>query len=109
MKGHNACPVYEEDTFSIQLKHERKTVYLGTQRFLPKSHSYRRLQKLFNGSTGEGSSPKVLIGKGIYQSVNHLRPIYGKENQNTVEKNVWKKRSFFLSPILKMFVCETLS
>jgi len=64
VKGYKACPVYKEDTFSIQLKHRRKTVYLGTQRFLPKFHHYLRLQKAFNGST-EGSTPKALTGEEV--------------------------------------------
>lgn len=60
VKGHKACPIYEEDTFSLQLKHGRKTIYLGTRRFLSMSHCYRRLRKAFNGSTEEGKVPKTL-------------------------------------------------
>ena len=43
MKENKACPIYEEDIFSLQLKHDRKTVYLDSRRFLPKSHRYQRL------------------------------------------------------------------
>ena len=46
VKGHKTCPICEEDIFSIQLKHGRKTVYLGTQKFLPTLH-HRRLRKAF--------------------------------------------------------------
>ena len=88
VKGHNACLVCEEDTFSIQLKHERKTVYLGNWSFLPKSHHYQRLQKAFNEFTEERRAPKVLTGEGTYQRANHLRASYRKGKQNTVKKNV---------------------
>src|ERR1700722_5407991 len=42
VKGYKACPVCEEDTHFIQLKHGRKIVYLGNYRFLPIHHRYRR-------------------------------------------------------------------
>jgi len=95
MKGYKACPACEEDTFSLQLKHTRKTVYLGSRRFLPMLYHYQRLQKAFNGSTKEARAPKALIGEEVYQRVNHLRVSYGKEKKVTVEKNVWKKRLIF--------------
>ena len=50
VKGHKTCPICGEDTFSVQLRHGRKTVYLSTWRFLPVSHCYRRLRKALNGS-----------------------------------------------------------
>jgi len=50
MKGHKTYHVCEEDTFSLQLKHGRKTIYLDFQIFFPRSHHYRRLRKAFNGS-----------------------------------------------------------
>jgi len=53
VKGHKASPICEEDTFFVQLKHGRKTIYLGTQRFLPMLHRSRKVQKVFNGSTEE--------------------------------------------------------
>ena len=43
VEGYEACFIYEEDTFSLQLKYERKTIYLGIQRFLPTLYHYRRL------------------------------------------------------------------
>jgi len=48
VKGHRACPIFEEKTSYEQLQHGRKTVYLGHRRFLKKYHSYRRLKKAFN-------------------------------------------------------------
>ena len=38
VKGHKACPIYEEDTVSQQLNHRRKTIYLWHQRFLKSHH-----------------------------------------------------------------------
>ena len=90
MKGHKARPVCEEETFSIQLKHERKIVYLGTQRFLLTFHCYRRLRKAFNGSTEEEKALKPLNGEQVYQRVKHLIISYEKRKQNTIEKNVRK-------------------
>jgi len=87
VKEYKACHVCEEDTFSPQLKHSRKTIYFGSRRFLPIFHRYRRLRKAFNGSTEEGRSPKALTGEEVYQQVNHLRASYGKEKKITVEKN----------------------
>jgi len=63
VKGHKACPICGEDKFSIQLKPERKIVYLGTRRFLPMLHRYWRLRKEFNESIEEEKAPKVLNGE----------------------------------------------
>jgi len=50
VKGHRACPIYEENTSYHQLKYERKTCYIGHQKFLKRNHPYRRLKKkTFNG------------------------------------------------------------
>ena len=65
VKKHKACPICEEDTFSVQLKHRRKTTYLDTQRFLPTLHCYRRLRKAFNESTEEEKSPKAMNDEHI--------------------------------------------
>ncbi|WVZ17031.1 hypothetical protein V8G54_010013 [Vigna mungo] len=50
VKGHYACPICEENTSYLQLKHGQKTVYTRHRIFLPRNHSYRRLKKAFNGS-----------------------------------------------------------
>ena len=41
IKGHHACPICEEDTSYIQLKHDRKTVYTRHRHFLKPHHPYR--------------------------------------------------------------------
>ena len=94
MKGHKACPVCEE-TFSIQLKYGRKKIYLDTWRFLPVFHRYRRLKKAFNGSTENEKALKTLNSEHVYQRVKKLNKRYEKMKKNTVEKNLWKKRSIF--------------
>ncbi|WVZ13968.1 hypothetical protein V8G54_011534 [Vigna mungo] len=50
VKGHFACPICEENTSYVQLKHGQKTVYTRHQKFLPRNHPYHRLKKTFNGS-----------------------------------------------------------
>jgi len=40
VKGHDACPIYEEDTSYIQLKHGRKIIYTRHQCFLKPHHPY---------------------------------------------------------------------
>ena len=95
VKGYKASPDCKEGTFSLQLKHDRKTAHLGSQRFLPKSHYYLRLRETFNGSIEEEKALKTMTGEEVYQRVNHLRVSYGKKKKIIVEKNVWKKRSIF--------------
>ena len=95
MKGYKACPVCEEDAFLLQLKHSRKTIYLGSWRFLRMFHHYRWLQKAFNSSTEEGRAPKTLTSEEAFQRVNPLKASYDKGKKITIEKYVWKKRSIF--------------
>jgi len=63
VKGHHACPICEEDTSYIQLKHGRKTVYTRHRRFLNPHHPYRRLKKAFNGSQEHEIVPIPLTGE----------------------------------------------
>ena len=41
VKGHYACPICEEDTNYIQLKHGRKIVYTRHRHFMKSYHPYR--------------------------------------------------------------------
>ena len=41
VKGHCACPICEEDTSYVQLKHGRKIVYTWHRHFLKPYHPYR--------------------------------------------------------------------
>jgi len=78
VKGHKACLICEEDTFSVQLKYGRRTIYLGTLRFLPTLHRYQKLRKAFNGSIGEEKVPKALNGKQVYENMKHLCQVVKK-------------------------------
>ena len=62
VKGHCACPICEEDTSHIQLKHGRKIVYTRHQRFLKPHDPYKRLKKAFNGSQEHETTPIPLTG-----------------------------------------------
>jgi len=57
------CPICEEDISFLPLKHGRKTVYLGTRKFLPTLHRYQCLRKAFNGTIEKGKAPKTLNGE----------------------------------------------
>jgi len=41
VKGHRDCPIYEENTSYVQLKHGRKMVYTRHRHFLKAYHPYR--------------------------------------------------------------------
>ena len=41
VKRHRVCPIYEENTSYVQLKHERKIVYTRHRCFLKAYHPYR--------------------------------------------------------------------
>jgi len=66
MKGYKASCMRRRH-ISLQLKHSRKTVYLGSRRFLPMFHRYRRRRKAFNGSIEKGRAPKALTDEEVYQ------------------------------------------
>jgi len=94
VKSHRACPICEEDTSYIQLKHGRKTIYTRHQRFLKPHHLYRRLKKEFNGSQEHETTPILLVGDHVYQQVQHLNTIFGKTQKKKKSKTcIWKKRS----------------
>ena len=78
VKGHHACPICEENTSYIQLKHGRKIVYSRHHRFLTPNHPYRRLKKAFNGSQDHDIVPIPLTGEQVYQWVQHLNTVFGK-------------------------------
>jgi len=58
-------------------------------------HCYRRLQKTFNQTTEEEKAPKGLNIEHVYDRVKHLIASYEKVKLNTVDKNLWKKKSIF--------------
>jgi len=86
VKGRHACPICEEDTSYIQLKHGRKIVYTRHQRFLKPHHPYRRLKKAFNGSQQHKTASIPLTGEQVFLQVQHLNTIFGKTQKK--EKKV---------------------
>ena len=66
VKGHRACPICEEDTSYIQLKHGRKTIYIRHRRFLKPHHPYWQLKKAFNGSQEHESVLILLAGDQVF-------------------------------------------
>ena len=44
-----ACPICKDNTSYQQLKHRRKTSYIGHWRLLERNHLYHRLKEVFNG------------------------------------------------------------
>jgi len=62
VKGHSSYPIYEENTSYHQLKHGRKTSYIGPPRFMKRNHPYHRVKKVFNGSWKDKIVPPALIG-----------------------------------------------
>ncbi|KAL3627015.1 hypothetical protein CASFOL_028378 [Castilleja foliolosa] len=96
-KGHEACPICQKDTAYCQLKNCQKTVYLGSRRFLPMDHRYRKLRKAFNGQPEEGTAPTSLSGQETHDVVSSLNITYGKKRDKPLPTKGWKKNSIFFS------------
>jgi len=60
VKDHRACPICEEDTIYVQLKHGRKIVYTRHQRFLKAYHP-------FNGSQEHDIVPIPLTSEQVLE------------------------------------------
>lgn len=95
VKGHKGCPICAEDTCHHQLKHGRKTVYLGHRKFLKPNHKYRKLKKAFNGCQENDIAPNALTGEEVYQLVKDIKVVFGKKQKQSKEKRKWKKKSVF--------------
>ena len=67
VKGLHACPICEEDTNYIQLRHGRKIVYNRNHRFLKPHHPYRQLKKTFNESQEHETALIPLTGEQVFQ------------------------------------------
>ena len=95
-KGHRACPIYEEDTSYMQLKHGRKIVCTRHRRFLKAYHPYWQLKKSFNVSQEHDSVPIPLTGQQVLERVDDINTIFGKTQKKEKSKTfIWKKRSIF--------------
>ena len=92
VKGHYACPIYEEDTSYVQLKLERKIIYTRHQRFLKHYHPYRRLKKAFNESQEHERVPIPLIGHQVLEQVEKINTLFGKTQMKESKTSICKKR-----------------
>jgi hypothetical protein len=95
VKGYKACPICEDKTCSKQLRNVKKIVYLGHRKFLKPNHPYRRLRKAFNGDQETEIAPQALTGEQVFDLVKDVNVIFGKDQNQTAPKNIWKKRSVF--------------
>ncbi|XP_020239246.1 uncharacterized protein LOC109818226 [Cajanus cajan] len=95
VKGHHACPICQQQTSYLQLKHGKKTVYTRHRKFLIPNHPYRRLKKAFNGCQEHEIAPIPLTGEQVYDQVKDINIIFGKIQKKLIEKKLWKKRSIF--------------
>jgi len=94
VKCHCACPICEEDTSYVQLKHGRKTIYTRHRHFLTPYHPYPQLKKAPNGSQKHESASIPLTGQQVFELVEHLNTIFGKTQKKDKSKScIWKKRS----------------
>ncbi|XP_006586481.1 uncharacterized protein [Glycine max] len=76
VKGHQACPICEQNTSFIQLKHGKKTVYTRHRRFLKHYHPYRRLKKAFNGSQETEEPSESLAPHEVYDRVKDIVTVF---------------------------------
>ncbi|XP_021851352.1 uncharacterized protein [Spinacia oleracea] len=95
VKGYEACPICEENTFSPYLNFSHKNVYPGFRKFLPIDHHYRRWKKAFNGETEEGTPPVPPSGDEILEKMQKLDVKLGKLNAKNVPSIGHKKLSIF--------------
>lgn len=95
IKGQCACPICEESTNWMRLKHCKKNVFLGHRRFLPYSHQYRGWRNAFNGKSEEGKAPLAPTGYQILEKVQGLTNKFGKPFAGELVKTGWKKKSIF--------------
>ena len=102
VKGHKGCPICSDDTYSLQLKHRKTTVYPFHRRFLPRYHPYRSQKKQFYGQPEFGNPPRPLTGEQVFQRVKNLKVKFGKgkrakddDDNYTIQDGPWKKKSIF--------------
>jgi len=88
VKGHYVCPICEENTSYHQLKHGRKTCYIGHRKFLRRNHTYRRLKKAFNGCQEDKIAPPSLTGEEVYERVCQVNVTFGKILKKPIMKNI---------------------
>ena len=65
VKGYLACPVCGSEMTAEYSRHLCKMVYLGSRRFLPQYHRFRRCRSAFNGETEPRLPPQRRSGAQI--------------------------------------------
>ena len=106
-----ACPVCNFDSLPVRLPHSKKQCFIGTRRFLPRDHGFRRNCNRFDGHVEERDPPKVLSGSDILNQVKDINVTFGKEPEpessskkkrprkkkkvGDNETQQWKKKSIF--------------
>ncbi|KAA0049840.1 hypothetical protein E6C27_scaffold1591G00370 [Cucumis melo var. makuwa] len=110
VKGYKACPICEDNTNSIRLRHGKKIAYLEHQRFLARNHPYRRQKKSFNGKKELGTIQESLSGEDVYLKLKDLEFSKGKKIHKNLSMN--KSEKICLNSEKKIFIppaCYTLT
>ncbi|GJY21169.1 uncharacterized protein Tco_0393735 [Tanacetum coccineum] len=95
-KGKKACPICEDCTHSVWLRHCRKTIYMGHRRSLLRNHLYRKKKELFDGTIERGVLRPPLDGEATFSRVRDINIVLGKGKDNPgPPKGIWKKKSIF--------------
>ncbi|GKC39195.1 hypothetical protein Tco_1051579 [Tanacetum coccineum] len=94
--GKKACPVCEDCTHSVWLRHCRKTIYMGHRISLLRNHPYRKKKELFDGAIEYGELRPPLVGEAMFSRVRDMNIVLGKGKDNpSPPKGIWKKKSIF--------------
>ena len=100
-KGKLACPVCNEDTYSMSLKHGNKICFMGHRRFLPNNYKWRKC-KWFDEKEHR-PKPNRLNGEQVLQQLSLVeQPIFGKSIQQVRKRKRpahhlhWTKKKYFL-------------
>nr|AAX94965.1 transposon protein, putative, CACTA, En/Spm sub-class [Oryza sativa Japonica Group]ABA92676.1 transposon protein, putative, CACTA, En/Spm sub-class [Oryza sativa Japonica Group] len=100
-KAYKACTHCMDETESMYLKHCRKVVYMGHNRFLAANHPVRKKGKHFEHKVDHRMKPKHRSGKTMFAMVKDLKVVFGKgSGSQPIESEdghaaMWKKNSIF--------------
>src|SRR5438132_13919999 len=71
----------------------KKLVYMRSRRFLPSSHSYRKMRKEFDGTQEKGRAPKHLDGNVVFELVKNIKVVFGKNVPKGKETTKKRKKT----------------
>ena len=92
-KGAKACPICEDDTYSLRLRNCKKNVFMGHRRSIPRSHPYRKFKKVFDRKMEHGVVRPPLDGPTTYSRAENMNIVLRKGG-TAPPKNIWKKGLF---------------